>query len=121
MLGFFQRASVVAALAGALCSACSGNSNGSGSGQCLNISGTWSISGTCGLQSCAVSQTGCATNFTCTGGAQSYSGTVSGNTFSYSGTVLGVAGTCSGTVSGTSLSGSCAGGGSQCTFSGTKQ
>lgn len=120
MLQLIRRASFVA-IAGALCAAC-GSSSNSGSAQCVDMSGNWAIVGLCGIESCAVSQTGCATNFTCTSGSKSYSGTVSGDSFSYSGaTILGVSGTCSGTVNGTSMSGTCMGGGGSCTFSGTKQ
>lgn len=119
MLQLIKRASFIAIIS-ALCAACGSSSNG-GSGQCSNIAGTWTVTG-CGLTSCAVSQSGCSSNFTCTGGTKSTSGTVSGNNFSYSGiTILGVTGTCSGTVNGTSMTGTCSGGGGSCTISGTKQ
>jgi hypothetical protein len=115
---------LAAGIAAVVCSACGSSSNDGGAAQCIDISGTWTITGLCGIDKCVVSQTNCATDFACSGGTKSYSGTVSGSNFSYSGaTIFGVTGDCSGTVSGTSMSGSCSAnsGGGSCTFSGTKQ
>jgi hypothetical protein len=75
------------------------------SGACESIAGTWGTRGTCGPDTCIVTQTGCATNFKCRDGAASYTGVVNGKGITYKG----VTGTCSGTLSPDSktINGSC--------------
>jgi hypothetical protein len=98
-----------------------GSSSGSG-GSCPNIAGTWRVTGACGSDSCVITQTNCSTNYSCSDGAASYTGSVSGNSVSYSGTSAdGIPGTCTGTLDGTTLTGTCNTGDIMCAFTATKQ
>lgn len=133
MDGSLARRMLWVALAGALCFGCSGKTSGSGNssggssgsgnnGNCTSIAGTWGVTGTCGADTCVVTQSGCNTNFSCGGGTHSYTGSVSGNSVSYAGqTAKGINATCSGTVNGASMSGTCSGAGATCTFAATRK
>ena len=96
-----------------------GGSGGSGgtTGSCASIAGTYTVSGTCGVDQCVITQNGCSVNFECDDGAASYTGSVTQSSVSFTG----VTGTCQGTVSGSSLSGSCTGALGVCAFSATRQ
>jgi hypothetical protein len=94
----------------------SGGSGGSGGGSCADIAGTYSVSGTCGVDDCVITQSGCSVNFECDDGSASYTGTVTASTVSFSG----VTGTCQGAVSGGTLTGTCTGALGACTFSASK-
>ena len=95
-----------------------GGGSSSGGGSCTNISGTWTVSGDCGADTCVVTQAECSTNFACGGGSASYSGTVAGDSVSYAGrNAAGVQGTCQGTVNGRTMSGTCMQQGSAATCS----
>jgi hypothetical protein len=95
---------------------------GNGGGSCDSIAGRWVIGGQCGPDLCAITQNGCATTLDCSGGAASYTGSVSGSSLSYSGTAAsGAPGTCTGTVSGNTITGSCASAGVTCTYNATRQ
>lgn len=90
-------------------------------GACASMAGTWGITGQCGADTCLITQTGCATDLDCGGGASSYTGSVSGNTFMYAGTAGGgQPATCSGTVDGNTMSGSCTIVGIPCSFTGQR-
>lgn len=95
--------------------ACSG-------GDCVDIAGTWTISGACGPDTCVITQSGCSTSFSCSGGSGSYTGSVSGSKVDYSGkSGTGVQGTCTGTVSGNTITGTCTPQGlPQCSFTAKK-
>lgn len=83
-----------------------GTGGGGGSGatgsQCADISGTWSVTGTCpNLSNCTIAQSGCTANLACDFG--STTATVSGNSLSF-----GVQGTpCTGTISNQQITTSC--------------
>ena len=90
-------------------------------GACADLAGTWHYTGSCGTDTCVVTQTGCTTGLSCSGGAASYSGSVSGNQFQYQGTTAGgTPASCSGTATGDMMSGACTVQGVPCTFSGTR-
>ena len=92
------------------CSSGSGSSGGVG-GNCLNLAGTWPISGDCpNISTCTFNQNGCSISADCSG--QSLTGTATSSGFSLS--AQGVS--CNGSVSGTSASGSCTISGNQCQF-----
>lgn len=76
---------------------------------CADIAGVWAIAGSCGADSCTISQADCAiTQLTCVSGAHSTSGSVSADQFSYTGVSGGgTPATCTGTASGDSFSGTC--------------
>jgi hypothetical protein len=93
-----------------------GGSGGSGGGACADIAGTYQVSGSCGVDDCIVTQTGCTVNFACDDGAASYTGSVTQSSVSFTG----VTGTCQGAVAGNTLSGSCNGPLGSCSFSATK-
>jgi hypothetical protein len=103
----------------------SGNTDAANNtGACGNIAGTWSTSGTCGNDQCVIVQSGCNTNFECSDGAASFSGTVAGSDVAYAGTTaLGTPGSCRGLLSGggTTITGSCQIGGAACTFTAKKK
>lgn len=89
---------------------------------CENIAGTWQTKGTCGPDTCVITQAGCTTSFKCSNGAASYTGSVAGRAVSYAGTAAnGKPGSCAGTFDGTTLSGTCQGGGAPCTFTATRK
>ena len=116
-----MKAILALVLAIPLLAACS-SSTSSGSGNCSNITGTWAVSGACGPDTCVITQSSCSTNFSCSAGTVSYTGSVSGNSVSYSGqTAAGATGTCSGTVNGGTMSGTCNSQGQTCAFSATRQ
>jgi hypothetical protein len=95
----------------------SGGSGGSGGGgDCANIAGTYTVSGTCGVDDCVITQSGCNVNFECDDGSASYTGSVTQSSVSFTG----VTGTCQGTVAGNTLTGSCTGALGMCTFSASK-
>ncbi len=123
MDGCLARRILLVALAGALGFGCSSSTDngGGGNGNCSNIAGTWGVTGSCGPDTCVITQNGCNTNFSCGGGTHSYTGSVSGSSVSYAGqTSGGVQATCSGTVSGGTMSGTCSGAGATCSFSAAK-
>jgi hypothetical protein len=104
--------------------ACSSSSSGDGAsnGNCSSIAGTWGVSGTCGPDTCIITQNGCNTSFACGGGSVSYTGSVNGSNVSYAGkTAGGVDGTCSGTVQGSTMSGTCTVSGATCSYSAAKE
>jgi hypothetical protein len=86
-------------------------------GSCSDITGTWSVGGGCAPDTCTVTQSGCDTNFKCTSGAASFSGTVSGsNVTFYRGTS-----TCDGTLQNGALGGTCKAGSDSCSFTATRR
>ena len=90
-------------------------------GLCQNLAGTWVVSGTCGPSLCVITQSGCATNFACSG-ASSYTGTVSGDDVTYTGqTSSGAPGTCQATTNGVTLTGTCTVEGLTCSVTATKE
>jgi len=122
-LGLMIIAIALSAVGSTACTVNNASSPGNGKpGSCANIAGTYTISGSCGPDTCIVTQTDCNTNFSCSGGAGSYAGSVSGSSATFSGhDAEGVTGTCNVTVSGTSFSGSCVPNGSpNCTVEGTQ-
>lgn len=93
-------------------------------GACDSIAGTWSTRGTCGPDTCKITQTGCTTNFSCSDGNASYTGQITGKTVSYAGiTAAKTKGSCTGTIGadGKSINGTCQSGGAPCTFTATKR
>lgn len=101
-------------------SACSSHGGGGGGGACeRDLSGRWSISGSCPLSSCTVTQTGCAFSVRCNDGSQ-LNGSVSGVQFSGIANSSRSTSNCTGTLEGSSLDGSCSTattrGTSVCTF-----
>jgi hypothetical protein len=85
----------------------SSSSSGAGSA-CDDIAGTWSVAGTCGSDTCVITQNGCVTSFSCSGGSVSYTGSVSGSTATFSGrNGAGIQGTCTTTVGNGTMTGSC--------------
>lgn len=112
---------VSAAVAAVVSIACS---SGSPSSSCSSIAGTWTFSGACGADVCVITQNGCATSLSCSGGAASYTGSVSGSDVSYSGkTSAGTAASCTGKLaSDGTLSGTCTPTGmAACAFAGAKK
>jgi hypothetical protein len=90
-------------------------------GACSNMAGTWGITGSCGADTCVITQTACSTQLSCGGGASSYTGSITGNMFMYMGTTSGgVAASCSGTLNGGSMTGSCTVSGLPCAFNGQR-
>jgi hypothetical protein len=121
----WRRLGFLAGLLGSIAaSGCSGTSTGGGttSGECADLSGTWDVTGTCGPDTCVVTQQGCSTSLVCGGGAGSYTGSISGSDASYSGHASdGTPATCEVSVSGGSFSGTCTPqGASQCTVDGAR-
>jgi hypothetical protein len=90
---------------------------------CVNLAGTWVITGVCGGDVCAISQTGCAiTELTCTSGAHSTSGSIFGEKFQYVGeSGAGIAATCNGTVTGDEFTVMCTTAFNKCIFNGARQ
>ena len=109
-----------------LFAACINNSTNGGSSpdaaSCGNLAGTWAVGGTCGTDTCVITQNGCATHVACSAGAASYTGTITGDSFSYMGTAAtGEPATCTGTLSGNSLTATCTGAsGASCSVSGAR-
>lgn len=108
----------VLALATVHCSSSSsddGGGSGGGTGtQCADISGTWSVTGTCPANgNCAVSQTGCTASFACDFGITTAA--VSGTSVSFD--VQGAP--CTGTVGNQQLNASCTTSSGSCTASAT--
>jgi len=113
---------VLAIVLPCLAACSSSSSDGAANGSCTNISGTWGTTGSCGPDTCVITQNGCSTNFSCGGGATSYTGSVNGSNVSYAGkTAGGVDGSCTGTVQGNTMSGTCSVGGATCNFSAAKE
>lgn len=80
----------------------SDSSSGGGGASCQDLTGSWSLSGSCPTTSCEVTTSStCTVKVTCNDGS-SLSGSISGKDFSLNGTS-----SCSGSVSGTSASLSC--------------
>ncbi len=104
------------------CSSTAGNNTPGGNGNCMNIAGSWSLTGgNCDNgDTCTVTQDGCSATFSCASGTHSSTGTVTSTGWSFSGTTgNGQSISCSGTASGGSFQGSCNAGGQSCTASGT--
>lgn len=103
-----------------------GSPGGGGSPQgagCANIGGIWRVSGSCGLDRCVITQSGCQASLSCSDGASAYSGSVDGDAVNYSGkTGDGVPSSCSGKLSGDTLLGTCNPAGSPaCEFASTRE
>ena len=82
---------------------------------CTNVAGTWTITGTCNVNSCVVTQSGCSISMACTGGT--FTGTVSGNDVTFSNSTA----ACSGSGPGNTASGTCATtAGTTCAWSSTR-
>jgi hypothetical protein len=81
-----------------------------------DYSGTWTVTGTCNVTSCNVSQTGCSSSISCDN-STSLSGTISGTTASLTGTSNGASITCTVTFTSTSAFSLACG---PCTGSGSK-
>ena len=120
----------LALAAGTLACGSDANSDGSGSSTttgggnaaCGDMSGTWKISGSCGSDTCVITQSACTTSLKCSNGSASYTGSLADSDVTYSGTSgSGVPATCHGTLSGSSITGTCTPtGGAACTFSAAK-
>ncbi len=95
----------------------SAGTGGTGTGACADIAGVWNVSGTCGVDNCVITQSGCSANFVCDSGSASYSGDVTASSVHF----VGADGTCDAVVTGGSLMGSCNGSSGQCLFDATKQ
>jgi hypothetical protein len=97
------------------CSA-SGSSSTGGPEGCGDLSGRWSVSGSCAQGSCVVTQSGCSLAVACADGTR-FSGVVSGATFTGTGSNgAGADGVCSGTLSTGRLNGMCAAMTGSCAF-----
>ncbi|MEZ4220433.1 MAG: hypothetical protein R3B13_05835 [Polyangiaceae bacterium] len=93
--------------------------SGGTTGACVDISGTYSVAGSCDVKDCVVKQTSCTANFVCNNGTQSYTGAVVGSSVTF----VGVTGTCTGTLAGNTLAGTCKdslGLGAACQYSATR-
>ncbi len=93
---------VGAALA-ALGLSCSSSDSGGGGGNCPDVSGTWTLSGTCRDTSCTISQNGCNVTLNCSPTGTTYTGSVSGSSISFGDG----SGTCNGNLATKTASGSC--------------
>jgi hypothetical protein len=108
--------------------ACSSNSGGptpdspDHNPACASVAGTWTIGGSCGPDVCNITQNGCTTSLSCSGGAASYAGSIDGSSFTYTGTTAdGDPATCTGTTTPGKLSGTCTiDGGVTCNFTGSR-
>lgn len=94
-----------------------GDAGPAGAGGCGDLSGVWSVTGSCAPSDCTVTQSGCSLSVSCASGTR-LMGTVSGASFVGSGTTgARVAGTCTGTFAAGTLDGECATAGGACGFS----
>ena len=97
-----------------------GGGGGGGGGACdRDLSGSWSISGSCVPSQCAVQQSGCALSISCNDGTR-LSGTVAGSSFSGTASSGTTTLSCQGSLSTGTLAGSCrpiTSGASSCSFS----
>lgn len=100
-----------------------GGSDGGRAGSCADFSGTWQVDGSCGPDTCIVTQDAhCGTSIVCDSGVATYTGTVSGNQFTFSGTTpQGTPGSCRGTTDGSTLQANCTVAIGTCQLSGVKQ
>ena len=90
-------------------------------GACVDLAGTWGYTGTCGADVCTITQSGCVTQLACSGGAASYTGSVTGAQFSYAGTTGGgTPATCSGSLVAGQMTGTCTISGVTCAFTGQR-
>jgi hypothetical protein len=85
-------------------------------GSCADLSGTWVATGSCGVDDCVITQSGCSVNFACNDGAASYTGTVTQSSVTF----VGVLGSCQGSVSGDRITGTCTGSLGACSYTATR-
>ncbi len=90
---------------------------------CVSLAGTWTLTGTCGPDTCEVRQADCSlTAVTCTSGSRSTSGSIVDDDFTYSGlSGAGQPATCTGTVTGATFAGQCTGAAGSCTIAGQRR
>ena len=103
------------------CGAAAGGGGGGGGGACdRDLSGTWSISGSCLNSRCTVQQNGCTVSVACGDGSR-FTGSVVGSSFSGSVNAGTRTLSCQGTIAPGSFVGSCIPptSGSSCSFSAT--
>jgi len=76
---------------------------------CVDLDGQWDVSGSCGADTCVITQRGCAAELRCSGGTVAYSGSVDRAALHYTGlNAQGVLGTCDGVADGGAIEGTCA-------------
>lgn len=99
------------------CSAKGASGPGGGGGCDRDLTGSWSISGSCTPSSCVVTQRSCSFSIQCDDGTQ-LSGSVSGSSFNGTAATRGGNYACTGALTGGGISGSCASttGAASCTF-----
>ncbi|MEZ4224835.1 MAG: hypothetical protein R3B13_28035 [Polyangiaceae bacterium] len=63
--------------------ACGSSGSSGGGGGCPDVSGSWTLSGSCADNSCTVTQNGCNVTLSCSPSGEVYQGSVSGSTISF--------------------------------------